>query len=153
MRRVHIRNAGFPLVAGAWVLFSGCICPVEKPSISTENDKPVFSWSSGAAARLCVTDLDVECPPGPSDKMPAGTKAYWFVSARGASCFPDGIQPPVTYGQADPARCMFDESDQNGGQIGGSPLERGKRYRLGLAGFGGSPVYREFMVGAPVSPE
>jgi hypothetical protein len=79
--------------------------------------------------------------------MPNGQKAYWFVSARGASCFPSGIQPPVKYGEASTDRCMFDESDQNGGKPGGLPLEAGKRYRLGLAGFGGSPVYREFIVG------
>jgi hypothetical protein len=138
--------------AGA-VLFFGCICPVEQPSINADTDKPVFTWNSGAAARLCVTDIGVDCPPGINDTMPSGTKAYWFVSARGAACFPDGIEQPVHYGEADPARCLFDETDKNGGQLGGSPLQRGKRYRLGLAGFGGAPVYREFVVGALESPQ
>jgi hypothetical protein len=127
------------------LLSTGCICPVEKPEVHVENGKAVLTWASGGVARICVTDPGVDCPPGRDDRMPSGMRAYWFVSARGAACFPDGIRPPIEYGVARVDDCMFDESDANGGVRGGVPLESGKTYRLGLAGFGGSPAYETFV--------
>jgi len=133
---------------GSWVLLAlvaGCICPVERPEVNVQDGKAVLNWASGGVARICVTDPDVDCPPGRDDKMPAGSHAHWFVSARGAACFPNGIRPPIEYGVARPDNCMFDETDANGGIKGGAPLASGKTYRLGLAGFGGSPAYETFV--------
>jgi hypothetical protein len=138
----------FRAAIGVFVLLlfvPSCICPVEKPTVETQNGRPVFRWGGGGVARLCVTELDVECPAGKDDTMPAGMHAYWFVSARGNSCFPQGVQPPVVYGTDDSNNCMFDETDQNGGAKGGTPLTSGKTYRVGLAGFGGSPAYQTFV--------
>ncbi len=133
------------LLACGVVAAVGCICPVEAPVVTAVDKLAVFSWGSGAVARICVTDLDVECPPGKDDKMPAGMHAYWFISARGAPCFPSGIHPPVIYGASNSNNCMIDESADNGGAVGGVPLESGKTYRLGLAGFGGGPAYQTFV--------
>lgn len=141
-----ITRLGVRIVAAFGVVAaSGCICPVETPAITSVDKLAVFSWASGAVARICVTDVSVECPPGKDDKMPAGMRAYWFVSARGGPCFPNGIRPPVTYGVANATNCMIDESPDNGGALGGVPLESGKTYRLGLAGFGGGPAYQTFV--------
>jgi hypothetical protein len=136
----------FLLVTALVLPIASCICPIEAPTVEVAADgRPIFRWASGGVARLCVTEAGIDCPPGRNDKMPAGQKAHWFVSARGGPCFPGGIKPPVVYGLADQSNCMFDETADNGGVAGGLPLEKGKRYRLGLAGFGGDPVYSEFV--------
>jgi hypothetical protein len=134
-----------PAVGLTLLLLGSCICPVQGASVDEEDGRPVFHWQGGGLARLCVTDVGVACPAGENDTMPAGTHAEWFVSARGSACFPNGIQPPVVYGEDRAGNCMSDETAQNGGTAGGEPLTSGKTYRVGLVGFGGAPAYQTFV--------
>ncbi|MCU0694626.1 MAG: hypothetical protein MUF54_24875, partial [Polyangiaceae bacterium] len=101
--------------------FAGCVCPVEDVVVTVENGVVTFRWGGGGLARICVTEPEYACPAAMNDKMPHGQTAMWFVSARGMPCFPDGIQPPVHYGQAHESNCMFDETAANGGVTGGVP--------------------------------
>jgi hypothetical protein len=132
-------------IALALLIVAGCTKPVEEAKVTRENGKLVFHWANGGAARICVTDPDVECPGGIHDKMPEGTFAYWFISARGMSCFPGGIKPPVTYGEIRSGNCMNDETDDNGGVEGGDALVPGTTYQVSILGFSGAPQVLTFI--------
>jgi hypothetical protein len=95
------------------------------PMVMQEGETVTIDWGTEGALVLFVASPEATLPLGPG--MVDGGETYWGLSATN---FPTTFNGPVTYGVTPDA--ATDISEDNGGTMGGLPLESGRCYRFSV---------------------
>ena len=95
------------------------------PVVSTEGDRLTIDWGAAGTLGLFITTPDADLPVGPGTV--SGGETFWVVTA---TEYPTTFNGPVVYGEV--PDLATDTSEENGGVLGGVPLESGQCVRFSV---------------------